>query len=54
MDSKLIEILLEKIETLEWKIKYQNEKITELEGDLAERKKAELLAIGFGKDEVSA
>lgn len=51
MDSKLVEILLEKIETLEWRIKYKDEKLEELENELANYKKAEMLAEGFGKDE---
>ncbi|URN83994.1 hypothetical protein [Acetobacterium wieringae] len=51
MDSKLVEILLEKIETLEWAIKYKDEKLEEIESELADYKKAEALADGFGKGE---
>lgn len=51
MNEKVIEILVERIESLEWCLKYKEEAIEKLEIELAEYKKAELAAVGFGKDE---
>ena len=52
MNAKVIEILTDRIEALEWILKIKEEEIERLEIELAEYKKAELAAVGFGEDGV--
>lgn len=52
MNTKVIEILVERIEALEWVLKLKEEKVDELEKELIEYKQAELSAVGFGEDGV--
>ena len=50
--DKVIETMAKRITDLERELSYKDYKIEELEKELAEYKKAELAAVGFGKDEV--
>lgn len=52
MNTKVIEILVERIEALEWVLKLKEEKVDELEIELAECKKAALDAWRFGNEVV--
>jgi uncharacterized coiled-coil protein SlyX len=47
----VIRTLAERVENLEYRVKYKDEEIEKLEKELTEYKKAELLTVGFGKDE---
>lgn len=49
--DKVIETMAKRITDLERELSYKDYKIEELEKELAEYKKAELAAVGFGKDE---
>ena len=48
----VIRTLAERVDNLEYRVKYKDEEIEKLEKELTEYKKAELLTFGFGKDEV--
>ena len=47
----VIRTLAERVDNLEYRVKYKDEEIEKLEKELAEYKKAELAAVNFGKDE---
>lgn len=51
-DDTLTRTLLHRIDELEMDVRVYRDRNRELEAELTEYKKAELLAVGFGKDEI--